>query len=263
MIAVDQRGRLGNAMFQWAFALAASRELGTSFWVDERHLRPVFRLDARAAATVRRLRFAIAQRGRGLTAREVDNAEAPADVLRTLTDGTFYGGFFQSARYLAGHEPAIRAAFALRSVHRRAYVAAHGRLDGHVAVHVRRGDYAGFNGGALLPEAWYRACLAQIPEVGARPVVFVSDDMDHVRGAFADVPGARFVRASEAVDLQVLTRADALVLSPSSFSWWGAWLNPRSPRVLVPRRWLNFRAGGAESPAEVICAGWTPIAVDA
>jgi hypothetical protein len=262
MITVDQRGRLGNAMFQWAFGLAASRALGTSFWVDEQHLRPVFRLDPTAASTLRRLRALQARRTGRLSTREVDNLEAPAAVLGALTDDTAYGGYFQSADYLAGHEQAIRTAFTLRRRHRRAFAEAHGDLRGHIAVHVRRGDYAGFNGGALLPESWYRACLTQLSSPGARPVVFVSDDLEHTRSTYADVPGARFVAASEAVDLQVLMRADALVLSPSSFSWWGAWLNPRTSRVLVPERWLNFRAGGPEYPAGVIDGSWTRIAVE-
>jgi hypothetical protein len=172
-----------------------------------------------------------------------------------------YEGFFQSAQFLAGHEDEVRRRFALRPRHRRAYRAVHGGLNGHVAVHVRRGDYAGFNGGALLPLDWYRECLARIDAAAERPTLFISDDMEFVREAFADVPGARFVASSEAVDLQVLTRADALVLSPSSFSWWGAWLNPRSPQVFVPHGWLNFRKGGDELPAGVVCPEWTTVAV--
>jgi hypothetical protein len=261
VITVDQRGRMGNAMFQWAFGFVAARRLGTTFWVDESHLRPVFHLDARPRAAARRLRFDVARRRDQWSVRHVDNAEPAAAVLSTLTDRTAYSGFFQSGAYLAGHEHAVRSAFRVRRGPRRAFAAVHGDLEGHVAVHVRRGDYAGFNGGALLPESWYRACLDRLSPAGRRPVVFVSDDLDHVEATYRDVPGARFVSASEAVDLQVLMRADALVLSPSSFSWWGAWLNPCAPTVLVPERWLNFRVGGPEYPHGVTCAGWTRVPV--
>jgi hypothetical protein len=265
VITVEQEGRLGNALFQWAFAYAASRRLGTTFWLDERRVRSVFRLDPAPAATLRGLRVRVAWRTGGLAVRDVSGEENPDTVLAGLTDRTHYRGFFQSARYFAGYEQEIRRLLGFRSRYRRAFQVAHGDLAGHVAVHVRRGDYAEYRGGTTLPDAWYRECLARIDAVGRRPVCFVSDDLPYVCDRFADVPGARFVAASEAVDLQVLARADALVLSPSSFSWWGAWLNERSPQVLVPQGWIDFRGEPpAEYPSGVICPEWerVPVAVN-
>jgi hypothetical protein len=261
VIAVDQRGRLGNAMFQWAFGFVVARRLGTSFRVDQTLLRPLFQLDGRVAGAVREARYEIRRRRTGLLPLEVDNVEPPKQVISALRDDTRYGGYFQSAQYLAGHEQAVREAFRLRAGAQRAYRDHHGGLSGHIAVHVRRGDYAEFNGGALLPIAWYDACLAAIGDRAGRPIVFVSDDLDWVRTTFRHHPNTRFVAASEAVDLQVLMHADALVLSPSSFSWWGAWLNRRSPQVFVPRDWINFRTGGGEYPAGVICPEWTKVDV--
>jgi hypothetical protein len=141
VITVDQRGRMGNAMFQWAFGFVAARRLGTTFWVDESHLRPVFHLDARPRAAARRLRFDVARRRDQWSVRHVDNAEPAAAVLSTLTDRTAYSGFFQSGAYLAGHEHAVRSAFRVRRGPRRAFAAVHGDLEGHVAVHVRRGGW--------------------------------------------------------------------------------------------------------------------------
>jgi hypothetical protein len=55
--------------------------------------------------------------------------------------------------------------------------------------------------------------------------------------------------------------ADTVVLSNSSFSWWGAWLNRRpGARILAPEHWVGFETG-IESPRDVICAGWERVVV--
>lgn len=259
VIVVEPQGRLGNHLFQWAFAYAAGRRLDVAFTMDESLLRTVFDLgpeptEPRAPGLRERLR----RRARPMRPRTVDNTEAPGDVLASLRDRTHYFGFFQSAQYFAGFEPDLRARLTLRPEHVAEYAAIHGGLEGHIAVHVRRGDYRQWRGGAQVPIGWYEDCLKRIQGRETREVVVVSDELDEVRDEFADTTGMRFVSASQSVDLQVLLHADAIVASPSSFSWWGAWLNRRSPQVFVPQRWLG---DDQEWPVGVVCPGWTELPI--
>ena len=264
MIAVDRRGRLGNHLFQWAFATAASRRLGTSFVMDHDTLAPLFDLAVHLRPD-RRARGLVWLRGRGSRAPlvEVGNEEEPADVLAALRDGTRYSGFFQSEDYFAEHADAVRRAFAVKDEYRRRFEELYGQLaeSGYVAVHLRRGDYAEWKGGAaLLPAEYIRRCI-ELAEPGDQPIVVVSDSIEDAKEELRDQPGVRFETNDPIVDMQLLMHARTCIVSNSTFAWWGAWLN-RSPgrRVLAPRHWVGFRAD-EEWPCRVIPDSWEQVDV--
>jgi hypothetical protein len=264
---VDMRGRLGNQMFQVAFAHAASMRLGTSFAVLgpfelAEHFerpplrRPSVRLAAKAMFHVRHRR----------TKRVfIDDECDPAVLLASLDDGTAYSGFFQSAQYFAGYERDVRNMFQIRSTHASAFERAYSELDRYVCVHVRRGDY--FEAGWALPGSYFRDAMAAVSECSELPVVVVSDDIgrareDCARMDCAWVERARFVANSPAIDLQLLMNASVVIASNSSFSWWGGWLNARPDvRVVAPASWLGL-ATGIEHPPGVIPPGWIKIPVE-
>jgi hypothetical protein len=264
MLAVDRRGRLGNHLFQWAFAVSASRRLGTRFTMEHDSLSPLFELDGytRLPRNVRRKLWLARERLQPRPVREVTNEDDPASVLVGLRDGVRYTGFFQSADYFAAHTDAVLRAFAVRPEHRRRFEQRHQDLADrdYACVHVRRGDYLTWRAGVALPWSYIRRCLGLIDH-GA-PVVFISDDIAAVKAWFGSYPNARFETDDLIVDLQLMIHAKACVVSNSSFAWWGAWLN-RTPdkRILAPRYWLGFRER-REWPRRVIPGDWEQVEVE-
>ena len=261
VIAVDMRGRMGNQMFQVAFAYAASRRLGTSFAVlgpfelaeyfERVPLgRPSIRL---ATKTMFYLRHGPAKRI------FVDDASDPAELMETLHNGIPYSGFFQSAEYFAGYEQEIRGMFQVRGEHAAAFNHAYGQIGRYVCMHVRRGDY--LEAGWALPGSYFRDALATIPEYSELPVIVVSDDIRRAREDCSWLERARFVANPPAVDLQLLMNATAVIASNSSFSWWGGWLNERpDATIIAPASWLGV-ATGIEQPPRVIPPNWIRVPV--
>jgi hypothetical protein len=264
MIAVDRRGRLGNHLFQWAFATAASRTLDTTFVMDHDTLAPLFDLDGHLRPD-RRVRGLVWLRGPGrrVPVVEVSNEEEPSAVMGALRDGVRYTGFFQSEDYFAGHEAVVRHALTIQAEHRHRFERGYADAaeDGYVCVHVRRGDYADWKGGVALPWSYIRRCIEMAGD--GRPVLVISDNIAEARAGLGRVPGVRFESNDPILDLQIMMHASTCIVSNSTFAWWGAWLNRTTGRrVLAPRNWVGFRTG-EEWPRRVIPADWEQVDVRA
>lgn len=254
MIAVDSRGRLGNHMFQYAFGLAAARALGTDFAFEATSLSPLFVLGPHRE---------IGRRPPRVVAVGNDDYTDPGAVLASVEDETTYSGFFQSEGFFAPARDAVRASFRLRAEHRQAFAERYGELagQGYTCCHLRRTDYETFAGGVALPMRYYRDALRRAGTAAATTVVFVGDDLEEARAAFGSRPHTRFEQNDEATDLQLIANAQTVIVSNSTFGWWGAWLNERpGRRVLAPRHWLGFGYGW-EYPPAVIPTAWEQVAV--
>jgi hypothetical protein len=163
-------------------------------------------------------------------------------------------GYFQSERYFIGIADELRRYFqpceplgppALAMADRIA------RTEMPVSVHIRRGDYvrsaetARVHGS--LGVKFYRKALDILQGTLPSPITvfvfsdepadaestldFVSpDNLVHVRGD-PDRPWE---------DMALMARCRHHVIANSSFSWWGAWLNPSADKIVVaPREWFT------------------------
>ena len=111
-----------------------------------------------------------------------------------------------------------------------------------VAVHLRRGDF-GYGRFWIAPSAWYISWLEALWPRLIKPVLYVATDDSSVIAelgrfrplAAADlgvvIPGAEFY-----LDFFVLSEADALAISNSSFSFVAGMLNERACEFVRPDR---------------------------
>lgn len=114
-----------------------------------------------------------------------------------------------------------------------------------VSLHVRRGDYTlAAEGNIALPIDYYSRAISMFRERLDDPTFFVfSDDIaftkEHLprglRAVFVDHNDA----ASSHEDLRLMSSCHHHIIANSTFSWWGAWLNPRADKmVFAPKYWL-------------------------
>jgi hypothetical protein len=270
VIRVHTDGRMGNQMFQLAFAHAAARRLGTRYvyarppFKDDILGPPLWRLfdiGEWSRPQVRLARYAafLARHGPRAQIVSVAHDEDPAEVIATLREGVVYTGFFQSEQWFAGYEDEVRAMFTPHPRFQAEFESRRRSDRPYVCMHVRRGDYLA-TGGWALPASWFVAALEAVPDVENYEVVVVSDDPVAVRQELRGIGDFRCEPNSMMVDLHLLMNADVVITSNSSFSWWGAWLNRRDAHVIAPQHWLGF-AAGVEEPRGAIPDRWQQIPV--
>lgn len=109
-----------------------------------------------------------------------------------------------------------------------------------VAIHLRRGDF-GYGQFWIAPETWYLDWLKALWPTLDKPVLYIASDDEQIFRKFAayapvtaadlgsPLPGAEFYG-----DFHVLTQADHLAISNSSFSFTAALLNARAQSFLRP-----------------------------
>lgn len=113
-----------------------------------------------------------------------------------------------------------------------------------VSLHVRRGDYTlAAEGNIALPMEYYSRAISAFKERLDEPTFFVfSDDIAFTKEHLPRGLRAVFVDhnddSSSHEDLRLMSSCDHHIIANSSFSWWGAWLNPRPDKmVFAPKYW--------------------------
>jgi hypothetical protein len=171
-------------------------------------------------------------------------------VVLDLPDNTYLDGYWQSHRYFDDSVDPIRAdftplvPFGLQDEKIAAVIA----IGDAVSVHVRRGDYvthqAAVTAHGQCSLDYYKTALTYILPHVARPHFFVfSDDPAWTRENLP-LPGpATFVDhngpAAAFQDLRLMSLCKHQITANSSFSWWGAWLNPHPNKIVItPKQWF-------------------------
>jgi hypothetical protein len=185
--------------------------------------------------------------------------------IRDVSLPCYLMGYWQSERYFSDVAPTIRTDFTFRQPMSGCNLKLAEEIGAvnAVSLHVRRGDYAS-NSKTLAthgvcPLAYYEAAIRYISARVETPYYFVfSDDMDWVRANLNIDQPCRYVehnRGTESFnDMRLMSLCRHHIIANSSFSWWGAWLNPSAEKsVVAPRRWFaNYPA----DTRDLYCAGW-------
>ena len=118
-----------------------------------------------------------------------------------------------------------------------------------VGVHVRRGDFisssAAVKNHVVCDLSYYQRAAAVIAGRVADPRFFVfTDDPAWVEKEFLLGYPIVLVSGKNAWpphdDLRLMSYCDHQIIANSSFSWWGAWLNSNSKKIVVaPSRWFK------------------------
>ena len=182
-----------------------------------------------------------------------------------LTPPNYLEGYWQSEKYFCHIVDVLRRDFTLASALNGENQAILRKMTGteSVSLHVRRGDYvtnahtAQYHGVCSLD--YYRAAVKHIAEHVYAPNFFVfSDDTDWVEANLEIDHPMTLVRVNGpdqgVLDMALMKSCRHHIIANSSFSWWGAWLNPSHEKhVVAPSRWFNQ---GALDTRDLIPESW-------
>lgn len=224
-------GRLGNQLWQIACTVALARKHNSSYGFPVWKYQPYFGLKD----------CFYAQLPMGTTYQEPSFTYSHIPYRPNLN----LLGYFQSYKYFDFDAAHIRQLLTPNK--------ATMPLGNIVGIHVRRTDYLKFASHHYnLPLAYYQQAIEKLQ---ADKVMVFSDDIAWCRQHFPS--HYYFSEGNEIEDLSRLTQCCALVLGNSSFSWWGAWLNPDlNRRIIAPGNWFGSALKTTHSTQDMLLPHW-------
>jgi hypothetical protein len=296
MIAVQLKGGLGNQMFQYAAARAQALRLGTGFFLDRSFLdmdsggrwtKREYELDifsgiapSPADLSLRILKFVYGHRYEARLS-ALPASLFPFSVFREKGHhydssihfcgrNTYLDGYFQCEKYFLPFEKEIRQDFQFASPPEGKNAAVIREIEEQplaISVHVRRGDYVSlaaandFHG--TMETVYYEEGARRIcSKVAGSPKFYLfSDDPQWVREHLR-LPGEMMVidwnqGKQSFEDMRLMSHCHHHIIANSSFSWWGAWLNPSPDKVVIaPAIWFR---GQEDQPGDILPESWMKI----
>lgn len=176
-------------------------------------------------------------------------------------------GYFQNEAYFNSGREAILKQFEFPklSIKANSYVSKISSRNS-VSVHVRRGDYVSDKKTnsvhGVLDVKYYNRAIKKISDLVDDPLfVFISDDVAWCEETFKSDDSSLFIKDldNDFEDMALMSLCKHNIIANSSFSWWGAWLNNNSSKIVIaPDQWFAEAKKNNEA-AELVPKSWVRI----
>jgi hypothetical protein len=157
-------------------------------------------------------------------------------------------GYFQSEKYFKHCEDDIRELFSLDK-DKENFLRNRWKdilKSGTVSIHVRRGDYLNNQSfHPCSPMKYFEKSLEYISLFNkVDNVLIFSDDISWCKENFIGKIYNFVENQNEVEDMFLMSYCDNNIITNSSFSWWGSWLNKDSNKIVcAPHRWFGEEYG--------------------
>lgn len=269
---------LGNQMFQYAFFRALQQHRGDAYMdISQYAYRPshngyelekLFYIQPQYATAEQRNQlvdvskdfFSVCRRALGFTHTGTGHLREEPQGTIVRYDPTvweenncYFRGYWQSPKYFAAIEHLLREEFRFRlpltseaDLHTLQLI----EQTHSVSVHIRRGDYLKKRRKEdyeVCTPTYYQRAIKQMQKQAGNVRFFIFSD--EIEWAEANIPfpaDTVFVKGHSGEDawkdMLLMSRCRHHIIANSSFSWWGAWLNPDPQKiVLAPDCWFRYR----------------------
>lgn len=190
--------------------------------------------------------------------------------IKNIPQDCYLDGYWQSEIYFRCASLIIRSDFTFKAplANRNVELAEQIGQVNSVSLHVRRGDYAknpktnATHG--LCSLEYYRAAVQYVAVRVEEPYFFIfSDDIAWARKNLRLDFSCEFIDHNQGTesyrDMQLMSLCDHHIIANSSFSWWGAWLNPDPDKIVIaPKQWF----ANANNVSDLFPPGWVVLGLE-
>ena len=188
--------------------------------------------------------------------------------LLKINRDAYLDGYWQSEKYFLDIEPVIRKELSIKIPPDRENELLINKIANSdaVSLHIRRADYVANSHtntihGTCSPD-YYHYAVDKVAEKVKSPHFFIfSDDPAWTLKNLKLKYPATFVTKNgpdkNYEDLRLMSLCRHNIIANSTFSWWGAWLNPNPYKtVIAPKKWFNTEKFDAK---DVLPESWTKL----
>lgn len=177
---------------------------------------------------------------------------------KKITDTTYLDGYWQCENYFVDIKQMILKEFSVKTELKAKNLEIANIISSNndaIGLHVRRGDYVSNERTnkvhGVCDLNYYNRAITELLKTVDNPRFFVfSDDPTWVADNIKLKHETHYINHNDATtnyeDLRLMSLCNHNVIANSSFSWWGAWLNPNpNKKVICPKNWFaedNSRA---------------------
>lgn len=170
-----------------------------------------------------------------------------------VIDNTCYNGYFQSEKYF--NEEFVQKLFEPSDIILKKIKEKYGNItDNSCSIHVRRGDYLKLSHKHPVKDMDYFNKAMDI--IKSEKYIIFSDDIEWCKNNFK---GSQyiFIEDVDYIEIFLQSMCSHNIISNSSFSWWGAYLNKnKNKKVVAPLVWF---ANSKEDARDIVPAKWIKI----
>ena len=267
---------LGNQMFQYAFgqAIGMSTGINVSYdlsWFEKKNIAEtgtprkyelnvfetniiepklfyLLKYDLYDSSFIHRL-YKKALRSTGIVNLLYEQNEFMIDysLINRINKKSYIVGYFQTEDYFIKYENSIRNMFRFRyelSENSKKYYNDILKSNS-VGIHIRRGDFLKYKSfGTCSNEYYINAIKYILSKIDAPKFFIFSDDLNWVKEqSFFNNLNISYVEGNiedkSYEDMRLMSLCRHNIISNSSFSWWGSWLNNNQNKIVIaPKRWF-------------------------
>lgn len=167
-------------------------------------------------------------------------------------------GFFQSEKYFKHNRKEVIKYLNFNPI-KDIITEKYGKLLSQrtTSIHVRRGDYVRHpNHHPSQSIKYYNESMNLLKSITETFVVF-SDDIEWCKNNLKNDNIIYITDEKDYIELYLMSLCDNNIISNSSFSWWGAWLNNNNKKVVGPKKW--FGSDIKHDTSDIIPDSWIKI----